>query len=201
MVRPWSAELLLPAEITAVLIGPGLAAPDVPDEMKRITRRLWRDSALPIIADASALDWLAQDPVPKNSVRILTPHPGEAARMLKTTAARVQADRTESLRELSRRFGNCWVVLKGHQTLVGRNEGDVFVNSSGNPFLAQGGAGDALSGFLAALIAQPLLQADVGRTIRFAVWQHGAAADLLSRTRPNWIIEDLVETLGAVKPN
>lgn len=196
MVHPWSSTTSLPGNFSAVLVGPGLASPEIPEELKQMARRLWCESPVPMIADASALDWLPTDPFPKNAVRVLTPHPGEAARLLKTTAASVQSDRTTSLREVSRKFGNAWVVLKGHQTLVGRSEGNIFVNSSGNPFLGQGGSGDTLSGYLAGLLAQRALQEDVGRTIRFAVWQHGAAADLLSRTRPNWIVEDLLEILG-----
>ena len=62
----------------------------------------------------------------------------EAARMLGTDSRQVQSDRLQAVRELSRRFGNAWVVLKGHQTLVGKSEGEVYVNPSGNPHLAQG---------------------------------------------------------------
>jgi NAD(P)H-hydrate epimerase len=201
MVQIWPPQMELPANFSAVLVGPGLASPDVPEELKDTARRLWRESPVPVIADASALDWLPSGAIPKNAVRVLTPHPGEAARLLKTTAAQVQADRVASLQAVSRQLGNAWVVLKGHQTLVGRGDGSIFVNSSGNPFLGQGGSGDSLSGYLAGLLAQPALQEDAGRTIRFAVWQHGAAADFLSRTRPNWVVEDLLETLGgAGKP-
>jgi hydroxyethylthiazole kinase-like uncharacterized protein yjeF len=196
MVHIWPPDAELPANFSAVLSGPGLASPEVPEDLKDTVRRLWRESPTPVIVDASALDWLPPGPFPKNALRVLTPHPGEAARLLKTTAARVQADRVASLRAVSRQLGNAWVVLKGHQTLVGRGDGPIFVNSSGNPFLGQGGSGDSLSGYLAGLLAQPALQEDAGRTIRFAVWQHGAAADLLSRTRPNWVVEDLLETLG-----
>jgi NAD(P)H-hydrate epimerase len=70
------------------------------------------------------------------------------------------------------------------------------VNSSGNPYLAQGGSGDLLSGYLVGLLAQPGLQEDPFKTIRYAVWQHGAAADRLQNSRLNWVIEDLVEELG-----
>jgi NAD(P)H-hydrate epimerase len=86
--------------------------------------------------------------------------------------------------------------LKGNQTLVGRSVGEIFVNSSGNPHLAQGGSGDTLAGFLAGLLAQPALQTDAGKTIRYAVWQHGAAADKLQATRANWIVEDLADEIG-----
>jgi NAD(P)H-hydrate epimerase len=196
MVQIWPPKTQLPGDFSAVIAGPGLASLDVPEELKQTVRRLWSESPGVVIADASALDWLPVGPFPKNAVRVLTPHPGEAARLLKTTAAQVQADRTASLREISRQLGNAWVVLKGHQTLVGRSEGAIFVNSSGNPFLGQGGSGDTLSGYLAGLLAQPALQEDVGQTVRFAVWQHGASADSLSRTRPNWTVEDLLKTLG-----
>jgi NAD(P)H-hydrate repair Nnr-like enzyme with NAD(P)H-hydrate dehydratase domain len=149
-----------------------------------------------MVVDASALAWLQQGAVRENAIRVITPHPGEAAHLLETTSAQVQSNRAESLRELSRRFGNCWVVLKGHQTLVGRSEGELFVNSSGNPYLAQGGSGDVLSGFLAGFLAQRALQTDALKTIRFAVWQHGAAADRLEIEKPNWVVEDLVAALG-----
>jgi ADP-dependent NAD(P)H-hydrate dehydratase / NAD(P)H-hydrate epimerase len=196
MVQAWTPQTRLPGAFNAVLAGPGLAATDVPDELKQAVRRLWQSSPKPMVADASALDWLPAGPAPKGAIRVITPHPGEAARLLKTTSARVQADRPGALRGASRRCGDCWVVLKGHQTLAGRSTGDIFVNSSGNPHLAQGGAGDVLGGFLAGLLAQPALQADPGATIRYAVWQHGATADSLQAARPNWVVEDLVDSLG-----
>ena len=197
MVNVWRPDVKLFDDAGAILFGPGLAAPDLPAEMKTMIRKLWRTSPQPVIADASALDWLpAQPDLPPDAIRVLTPHPGEAARLLNLTAAQVQADRPGAVREISKRFGNCWVVLKGHQTLVGRSEEELFVNSSGNPHLAQGGSGDALAGFMAGLLAQPALQADAGRTIRYAVWQHGAAADELQARRANWIVEDLIAELG-----
>ncbi len=196
MVQPWNPAAKLLGSHNAVLIGPGLAAPEMPDQMKLLTRHLWKDSLLPVVVDASGLDWVPLDPVPRNSVRVMTPHPGEAARLVRCTTEQVLANRMEAVRKISRRFGNCWVVLKGHQTFIGRSAGDIFVNSSGNPHLAQGGSGDVLAGYLAGLLAQPALQADVCRTIRFAVWQHGAAADRLQAARRNWVIEDLFEELG-----
>ena len=72
----------------------------------------------------------------------------------------------------------------------------MFVNSSGNPYLAQGGSGDVLAGFIGGLMAQPKLQADADKVLRYAVWQHGFAADYLQKTRTNWTVENLVEVLG-----
>lgn len=200
MVKPWSATEKIAAEFSAVLIGPGLAAADLPGDMKMTARKLWRDSLMPVIVDASALDWLPLDPVPKGAIRVITPHPGEAARLLKTTAQRVQENRPRALREISTNFGHCWVVLKGHQTLIGRSTAEIFVNPSGNPHLAQGGSGDLLAGYLAGLMAQPRLQADTGKTLRYAVWQHGAAADALQVRRANWISEDLATEIGEAQP-
>lgn len=196
MVSPWQPATKLPGDHTAVLIGPGLAAPEVPDQMKLLTRHLWRDWLGPVVVDASALDWLPLDPVPRAALRVITPHPGEAARLLRTTPQQVQADRLAALRNISRRFGHPWVVLKGNQTLIGRNTGEVYVNPSGNPYLAQGGSGDVLAGYLAGLLAQPGLQADPLKTIRYAVWRHGAAADRLQAARAHWVVEDLIEELG-----
>ena len=87
------------------------------------------------------------------------------------------------------------MVLKGHQTLIGRSSGSVFVNSSGNPYLAQGGSGDVLAGFLAGLLAQPDLQEDILKTICYAVWEHGKAADRLQERQRGWVVEELVEEL------
>jgi len=196
MVSIWRPEIYLPAKTTAALIGPGLAAPEISAELKTFTQKLWREATFPLVVDASALDFLVAEPFPKNFIRVLTPHPGEAARLLKTTAANVQSNRVTALRELSKMFGDCWVILKGHETLAGRSEGNIFVNSSGNPQLAQGGSGDLLAGFIAGLLAQPALAADVATTLRYAVWQHGAAADKLSLTRDNWTVEDLAAEIG-----
>jgi NAD(P)H-hydrate epimerase len=200
MVRVWKPETKLPESISALLIGPGLAAPEFIEELKTMTRRLWRrltrDSFLPMVVDASALDWLVPHALGKNEIRVVTPHPGEAARMLGKPTEQILANRPQAVREISQRFGDCWVVLKGHETLVGRSTGEIFVNSSGNPHLAQGGSGDVLAGFIAGLLAQPALQAEVGKTLRFAVWLHGATADALQVARTNWVIEDLVAGLG-----
>jgi hydroxyethylthiazole kinase-like uncharacterized protein yjeF len=179
MVKPWRAADKIATDYGGVLLGPGLASSDLPDDLKLSGRKLWRDAALPVIADATALDWLPLEPVPKNTIRVITPHPGEAGRLLKCSAAQVQQNRPHALREISKRFGHCWVVLKGHQTLIGRSSGEIYVNGSGNPYLAQGGSGDLLAGFIAGLLVQPPLQTDVARTLRYAVWQHGAAADAL----------------------
>jgi len=88
------------------------------------------------------------------------------------------------------------VILKGHQTIIGRQSGELVINSSGNPHLGQGGSGDLLAGYITGLLAQPTLRADVLKTLQFAVWHHGRAAVRLSVSKPGWIIEELAEELG-----
>ncbi len=200
MVDTVAAELNLPRGCTAVTIGPGLASKELPLAIREITVRLWKESPLAVIVDASALDWLPQGPCPENAIRLITPHPGEAARMLKISSTEVQNNRGKTVRELSKRWGDCHVVLKGHQTMIGRSREDLFVNCSGNPQLAQGGSGDLLAGYLGGLLAQPALQKTPNNAIQYAVWQHGASADRLAATQPNWTVEDLADVLGSVRP-
>lgn len=196
MVGIWRRDSKFPERMSTLLVGPGMAAPGVLDNFRQSLSHWWRDLDCPMVVDASALDFLASGLFARKPGRVVTPHPGEAARMLGWPNQKVQANRVAALRELSKKYSNCWVVLKGHQTLVGRSDGEIFVNPSGNPHLGQGGSGDLLSGYIAGLLAQPALQADIGKTLRYAVWQHGAAADELQSTRNNWTIEDLANELG-----
>jgi len=198
MVRAWKDGVEVPESCTGLLAGPGLAATNIPAKVREAVQRFWRESKLAMIVDASALAWLESGATP-DALRVITPHPGEAARMLGVTTSEVQGDRVNALRELSRRFGNCQVVLKGHQTMVGRDREEIAVNSTGNPHLAQGGSGDLLAGYSAGLLAQPELERDA-RTLRYAVWQHGLAADCLHERKPNWTVEELADVLGAALP-
>ncbi len=200
MVQPWIPEVRIPERATAIVFGPGLAASSLPNELKVEMSRLWMESPLPVICDASGLGWLSPGPVSNGALRVMTPHPGEAAHLLNSTSAKVQTRRQESLRELSARFGDCWVVLKGHQTLLGRKEGVIYVHPSGNPAMAQGGSGDVLVGFLAGLLAQPRLASDPLTALRYGVWHHGAAADRLEESQENWMVEDLPGELGRTGP-
>jgi len=200
MVRPFAAEPALVAEHTAVALGPGLASLGESEAFKRFVRRMWRECTSPLLVDASALDWLPVDAGPVAGLRVLTPHPGEAARMLGITVSEVQRDRIQAARELSRRWADCHVVLKGHQTVLLRGRDAAVVNHSGNSHLAQGGSGDLLAGYLAGWLAQPELQPLLSEVLRYGVWQHGACADALWATKPSFTVEELAAHLGDVRP-
>lgn len=198
MVSPWqdAARSRSVEKFTVFLFGPGLAAETLPPSVREWFRHLWSNDPRPVIADASALDWLPDGATPAGSCRVITPHPGEAARLLNTTTEEIQRNRLGAGRALSGKFGECWVVLKGRQTLIGRSTGEVFVNSSGNDGLAQGGSGDLLAGYMTGLLAQPLMQELPLMALRHAVFEHGAAADRLGANRRNWIVEELAGELG-----
>ncbi len=187
MVAPWSGQL--PEKVTCILFGPGLAGTEVPQEQRNQLISLWKESRLPVIADASALDWLP--PSDSNpGIRVLTPHPGEAARLLALSNQEIQSDRIKSLRVISEKFGKAIVVLKGNQTLVGTCRTGPSVNGSGNASLAQGGSGDLLAGYLGGLLAQKNLQSDALRTVQFGVWRHGHIADRLEQKHSHWTLEN-----------
>jgi hydroxyethylthiazole kinase-like uncharacterized protein yjeF len=136
---------------------------------------------VPLVLDADALNLIAASRAlaailaKRNSASILTPHPAEAARLLGVTTGAVQADRVASARAIAQRYGSL-VVLKGNGSVIAAPDRKFWINPSGNPGMASPGMGDALSGMIAALIAQGAepLQALLG-----GVYLHGAAADAL----------------------
>lgn len=152
-----------------IAVGPGLGQ----DSWARELLAAALDSPLPKVVDADALNLLAADPL-KRDDWILTPHPGEAARLLGRATAAVQAQRFEALQALIGRFGGV-CVLKGAGTLVAQNEeSDVWLCDAGNPGMASGGMGDVLTGILAALLAQGLAPLAAAR---LGVWVHAKAGD------------------------
>lgn len=177
MVHPVKNRFLIPAKATSVVIGPGLASNALPQELRAQVVGTWESFPAPVIVDATALDWIPSGKPVTEALRVITPHPGEAARLLGVKVSEVQADRPRSLRQMSEKFGNCYVVLKGHQTLVGNSTSPLYVNPSGNPSLAQGGSGDILAGYLGGLLAQQTMASDPLSTLSYGVWAHGHAAD------------------------
>jgi len=173
-------ERLLALPRPACLVaGPGLGL--------AAAAREWLRAVLPlehaVLVDADALNLLAGDDALLALLRaraapsLITPHPGEAARLLGETPAAVQAERPAALRRLQRLTGAC-VVLKGAHSLVGSAEDEVWRNETGNPGMAAPGMGDVLAGIIAALLAQGMSAFDAART---GVWLHGAAGDAAVR--------------------
>ncbi len=167
-------EILAQAKRSSVLaIGPGLS---VCPETQALVPALIEGSTVPVVLDADGLNLVSTLdtlPHPENAPLILTPHPGEMARLTRLSIEEIQANR-ENVAVGYARAHQCIVVLKGHVTLIAGPDGSVYQNTTGNPGLARGGSGDVLTGILTALVAQkvpPLEAAACG------VWLHGAAAD------------------------
>lgn len=157
--------------ITALVTGPGLG-------LNTQSCQLAQDAFLvtdkPLVLDADALTILAgTSGAILHDNCVITPHPQEAARLLHTTAADIQADRVAASQTLASQY-HCWVVLKGHRSLVASPDGALWCNYSGNSGLATAGSGDVLSGIIGSLLAQKL---PVQEAVCGGVWLHGAAAD------------------------
>ncbi len=171
----WERLAELSADADVIAAGPGLGRRP---GTAALIRRMLTESRLPLVLDADALNLLAgTDGAGAGSApKILTPHPGEMARLLKTPISSVQEDRLRTAREAARTF-NAVVVLKGARTVVAAPQGEAFIIPTGNPGMATGGMGDVLTGVIAALVAQrlPLLAAAWA-----GAYLHGLAGDLVS---------------------
>jgi hydroxyethylthiazole kinase-like uncharacterized protein yjeF len=164
---------------TVLAVGPGLGTHP---ETQEFIARLTAETELPVILDADGLNAFAGRPEllrrRKTPFLAVTPHPGEMARLLGTTTAKVQENRVAAALDSAKKW-NAHVILKGFHTLVAAPDGKLFVNTSGNPGLAKGGSGDVLTGILAALTAQ-FGTTDWVRVLALGVYLHGIAADLLA---------------------
>ncbi len=155
-------------------LGPGLGQSG---ETASAVRALARELPLPAVLDADALNALAGrlgDLAARQAETVLTPHPGEMARLLGIATAEVQADRVAAARRAAAESGAV-VVLKGHRTLIADPDGAVYVNPTGNPGMASGGSGDVLTGLIAALLAQGYDALAAGQ---LGAYLHGLAGDL-----------------------
>ncbi len=184
------AVLAAAAGKRAVALGPGLG---LAVETAAAVRRLARELPVPVVLDADALNAMAGrlgELKDRDAETVLTPHPGELARLLSLQTAEVEADRVSAARRAAAESGAV-VILKGHRTLVAvppeggrrnnvpeggrRNTGTVYVNPTGNPGMASGGSGDVLTGLVTALLAQGY---DALAAAQLGVYLHGLAGDL-----------------------
>jgi NAD(P)H-hydrate epimerase len=158
-----------------IACGPGLGRGASVEEFMRA---LLDRAELPIVLDADALTVLADEPARLTGREerdiIITPHPGEMARLIGSSADHVQAHRIEVASDFAKTH-HAYVVLKGHRTIIATPEGRVFINPTGNAGMATGGTGDVLTGMIAAFLAQLL---DAEAACRLAVFLHGTAGDL-----------------------
>jgi ADP-dependent NAD(P)H-hydrate dehydratase / NAD(P)H-hydrate epimerase len=161
---------------TVLAIGPGISRDA---DTASLVRRLVTKSTTPIVLDAdglNAFDGRAGEMSGKDKLLVITPHPGEMARLVGSSVPEVQKDRLGVARKFAHEH-DLIVVLKGHRTLVAHPNGEAWVNTTGNPGMSTGGTGDILTGMVSAMVAQHpknMLQA-----VCAAVYLHGAAGDVM----------------------
>jgi NAD(P)H-hydrate epimerase len=181
------------AQKRALAIGPGLGTAK---STHKLIRKLLETISVPVVIDADGLNSLvghveclkkAKTPV------VMTPHPGEMARLAGTTPAAVQADRVSVARDFATTY-SVHLVLKGARTIVAHPDGAVLINPSGNPGMASGGMGDVLTGIIAGLIVQG---SSVDEAVNSGVYLHGSAADFLADSLGpvGFLASDLIEIL------
>lgn len=200
----------------AVAIGPGLSRNP---ETERFIQKVVAASQIPVVLDAdglNAFEHCTEKLDGKNRLLVLTPHPGEMARLTGLTIAQIQNDRGAVAREFAQKH-SAVVVLKGHRTVIASPNGAVCINTSGNPGLATAGTGDVLTGMIAGMIAQSaaslkertkateksgenvakLMPQFIAKPIQRAVFLHGLAGDIAYESSGNFplIASDVISAL------
>jgi hydroxyethylthiazole kinase-like uncharacterized protein yjeF len=194
--------LALAKKMTVLALGPGMGTE--PGTV-RLVKRLYAEVEIPIVVDADALNALAENrPLPNTGrTRILTPHPGEMARLTGKTVKEVQANRLEIAQELAAQSGAC-LVLKGDRTVIAFPDGETWINPTGSPSMATGGTGDILTGMVAGMVAQH--PKDWKRAVVAAVWLHGRCGELAGKrlgeqcTLATDLLDYLPEAMDEVRP-
>ncbi|HEY9745468.1 MAG TPA: NAD(P)H-hydrate dehydratase [Oculatellaceae cyanobacterium] len=169
--------LLETGKYSTVLIGPGLGQnPDTVSAVLALLKHL-QGMAIPVVVDADALNALATHPMALNDRFILTPHMGEAARLLQSDSATLRANPLAAVQKLRERY-QAQVVLKSASTVVADAEGMLWISPRGNPGMATAGSGDVLAGILSAQVAQVhACTQHLGHSVPLAVYLHGMAGD------------------------
>lgn len=190
-----SAILRLIEGKRCLALGPGMGQTD---QTRSLVFQLLQQCRLPMVIDADGLNNLsgATDALRQSAGPVvITPHPGEMARLVDKSVKNVQADRISCARAFAQTF-KVHVVLKGAATVIAHPDGYVFTNSTGNPGMASGGMGDVLTGLIAGFIAQGY---PVEAACHLGVYLHGAAADTLATQNGPWgfLASDLIDSIPA----
>lgn len=176
-----------------VALGPGLGLH--PDTQKFVFKIISAGNK-PLVIDADALNAIAKNPsilLKNKCAKILTPHPGEMARLTKLNRESIEKNRAKIAKEFSKKF-KCVLLLKGHRTVVADWNGKIYINKTGNPGMATAGSGDVLTGIIAAFLAQGLSAFDAAR---WGAYIHGIAGDLAAKEKAKvaMISTDIVEKI------
>lgn len=169
--RPQLPDL---SKFDAIVVGSGLG-----DEADSIGLEVIKRAGRPLLLDAESIPYIHEIGATQRAHTLITPHPGELAKLLDCSVEEIEKNRVATAQESAKELG-CVVCLKGAPTVTASPDGRAFINSTGNPVLAQGGSGDLLAGIVGALLAYGLPVFEAGAT---GVYLHGAAADLADSPR------------------
>jgi len=164
-------------KVDVAAVGPGLSTGD---ETKEVVYSIVKNSKVPIVLDADGINILAEDLSilkERKAQMVITPHPGEMARLLGTTVKEIQEDRINIARSFSKEWG-VTTVLKGSRTIIASPEGEIYINTTGNAGMATGGSGDVLTGIIASFIGQGLKPLDAAVA---GVYLHGVCGDNIAQ--------------------
>ena len=182
-------------KIDILVIGPGLGQHN---STQKLIRKIIMEIDKPLVLDADGINALVGhlkilSAIRQLPVRILTPHPGEMARLLGKSVEEIQKDRKNIAKSFSKSY-NCILVLKGYKTVVAEPKGKIYINNTGNPGMATAGSGDVLTGIIASFLGQGL---DAFSAVKYAVYLHGLAGDLAAeeKTQLGMIASDIIEKI------
>ncbi len=177
-------------KVDILVIGPGLGQNK---STQALVRKIIAKIDKPMVIDADGLNALVGHLNLLRVTRILTPHSGEMARLLKISVDKVQKNREDVTQRFARDY-KATVVLKGHNTVVADYRGNCYVNKTGNPGMATAGSGDVLTGMIAAFLGQGL---DAFAAAKYAVYLHGLAGDLAAKekTQISMIASDIIDKI------
>ncbi|MFA6378647.1 MAG: NAD(P)H-hydrate dehydratase [Candidatus Omnitrophota bacterium] len=183
----------------AIAIGPGLSQDQ---STRKLVLKIISTVNKPLIIDADALSAVAEDPsvlCATQSIKILTPHPGEMSRLIKRSVHFVENNREKVAKDFAKKY-HCFIVLKGHTTIVAAPKGKVYLNKTGNVGMATAGSGDVLTGITSAFLAQKIDSFEAAKT---AVFIHGKAGDIAAskKGKVSLLATDIIENLSSAFQN
>lgn len=180
-------------KIDCLVLGPGMG---VDKERIRFIKEILSYTNKPIVLDADGINCISKDNkalAQRQHITVITPHPAELARLLDVTVEKIQSNRIEYCRYTARTF-NTITVLKGYNTVISNPNGDIYINTTGNPGMSTAGSGDVLSGMIASFIGQKIEPLDAAIA---GVFLHGLAGDIGAKEKGEYglIAGDIVESI------
>lgn len=176
---------------SSIAIGPGLS---LNPSTQRLILKIIQSSPIPLVIDADALISISKDLniLNQNSItKILTPHPGEMAKLINQKKETIELNRKEITKNFVKKH-NCTLILKGNKTIVAENKKRIYTNTTGNAGMATAGSGDVLAGMIAAFLAQGITSFE---SAKIAVYLHGKAGDIAAtnKTKESMIATDIID--------